>query len=165
MPADVGHPALPRNVSPDQDLFNRWALNRIINLEAELIPPTRVTNFRVTPIAGGNIIDFTRCDGDNYILYLNTTASTDGAVRVELGQANRYTDNVGQASVKKYYAVKAKKGRLEGLPSDWKSGTTLALGAGITAPEPPPSTETPFTDQQTDAVEVGIPGGTGVRIV
>lgn len=165
MPANVGQPNFPRSVLPDQDAFNRWVMAKIINLEAELIPPSRVSNFRVTPVSGANIIDFTRSDGDNYILYINTTAASDKAVRVELGQANRYTDNVGEAGVKKWYAVKAKKGRLEGLLSDWKSGTTLPLGSGIAAPDPPPSTETPFTDQQNDSLEVGVPSGTGMRIV
>lgn len=159
MPANTGKPAFPAGVPLDQDNFNRWVVNQIENLQAALIPPSMVSNFRVTPAAGSNIIDFTRSDGDAYTLYINSTASVNGATRIDLGIANRYTDDLGQGSIKRYYAVKAKKGNVGGTLSGWVSGTTLALGTPITTPTPPAATQFPFTDQETDSTQVAIPSG------
>lgn len=159
MPANVGKPALPRGVPLDQQLFNQWLLNQVTALQAAMIPASMVTNLRVTPVAGGNLVDFTRSDGDAYTLYVNSTPSVNNSLRVDLGVANRYTDDLGQGSIKRYYAVKAKKGTVPGTLSGWVSGTTLALGTPIVTPEPPPATAFPFTDQQTDSVEIAVPAG------
>lgn len=150
-----------------------WELDDILqnfravlaHLQDALIPPGYVSNFAVTPAAGANIIGFTRSDGTNYVLYVNTTPSINGSTRIELGQANRYTDNLGQGAVKRYYAVKAKKGAVQGDVGPWVSGTTLALGTAITTPIAPPSTELPFTDQQTEAIEIGVPESADMEII
>lgn len=106
---------------------------------------------------GANLIEFTRSDGDNYVLYWNTRPSIDMATRVDLGQSNRYVDQLGAGSVQRWYAIKPKKARLEGDVSVWVTATTLALGVAITPPTPPPASQNPVTDQQTDSVEVGYP--------
>ncbi len=159
MPADFGRSSLPSSVPLDQQNFNLWAWTAIQNLQASFIPPTTVTNLRVTPQPGGNLIDFTRSDGDSYTLYINTTGSIDLATRVRLGASNRYTHTVGLAGVLYYYAVKANKGALSGDVSPWVSGTTLGLAVPAANPEPPPATEFPFLDQETNSVEVAVPSG------
>jgi hypothetical protein len=157
MSLDFGRPSLPMAVPLDQQRFNEWAYNAIQNLVAALIPPSNVSNLRCTPQPGGNLIDFTRSDGDTYTLYINTTASIDGAERVQLGASNRFAHTVGIASVKYYYAVKAKKGVVNGEVSEWVSGTTLALTTPAAAVDPPPATEFPFQDQENDSVEIAVP--------
>ena len=159
MGADFGLPTLPMGVPLDQQRFNEGVLSALKNLQSALIPPTMVSNMRVTPIAGGNIIDFTRSDGESYTLYINTTGSINGAQRIDLGLANRYTNDLGQGGITRYYAIEAKTGNVHGSLSPWVAGTTLALGTAITTPTPPPATEFPFMDQETDATEVAVPSG------
>jgi len=159
MPADVGKPNFPSGVPLDVDNFNRWVVNAISNLQSAFIPPTTVTNLRVTPQPGGNLIDFTRSDGESYTLYINTTGSVNLATHVQLGTANRYTHSVGKAGILYYYAVQAFKGSLAGEVSPWISGTTLGLAVPAAQPDPPPATEFPFVDQETDAVAVTVPDG------
>lgn len=159
MPANVGKPTFPMKVPLDQQNFNRWVLNAIENLQSAFIPPSRVSNMRCTPQPGGNLIEFTRSDGDSYTLYINTTPSLDLAQRTKLGSSNRYNHSVGIAGVRYYYAVKANKGSLGGEISAWISGTTLGLAVPAVATVPPPATEFPFVDQETDSVAVAIPDG------
>lgn len=159
MPADTGKPNFPRGVPLDQDSFNRWVINAIDNLQAALLPPGTVTNLRVTPQPGGNLIDFTRSDGESYTLYINTTASVNLSERVRLGQSNRYTHTIGLGGVKYYYAVKANKGALSGEVSPWVSGITLGLAVPAVNPTPVAATEFPFQDQETQAVEIAVPDG------
>lgn len=165
MPADFGRSSLPTGVDLAQQNFNQWAWTAIQNLQASFIPPSLVTNLRVTPQPGGNLVDFTRSDGDSYTLYINTTGSIDLATRVRLGTSNRYTHAVGVAGVKYYYAVKANKGALAGDVSPWVSGTTLGLAIPAANPTPPPATEFPFLDQETNSVEVAIPSGSDYQTV
>lgn len=160
MPADTGKPTFPAAVPLDQQNFNRWVLNAIENLQSAFIPPTTVTNLRATPQPGGNLVDFTRSDGESYTLYINTSPSINLSERVRLGASNRYQHNVGIAALTYYYAVKANKGSLSGEVSPWVSGTTLGLGTPAANVVPPPATEFPFQDQETEAVEVAVPSGT-----
>lgn len=159
MPADVGKPNFPSSVPLDQQNFNRWTVNAIENLQSALIPPTTVTNLRATPQPGGNLIDFTRSDGDSYTLYINTTPSVDLSQRVRMGTSNRYTHSVGKAGITYYYSVKSVKGNLNSELSPWVSGTTLGLAVAASQPTPPPATEFPFLDQETDSVQIAVPDG------
>ncbi len=147
---------------PPPGEFFRIVRNVLVQVVAALVPPGMVTNFRVTALAGANQVDFTRSDGDSYVLYWNTTASINGAVRIDLGNANKYVDSVGDGSITRFYSVKPKKGTVSGPLSSWLSQTTLALGTAVTPPEPPPATDIPFTDSETDAVEVPYTSGGGL---
>src|SRR5262245_25627850 len=137
--------------------FATWVRREVLRLQQALIPPDLITNLRVTALPGSNQVDFTRSDGNTYILYWNTTASINGAVRIELGLANKYVDEIGAGGVRRYYAIKAKKGNVEGQVSAWMAQTTLALTAPAVVPTPPPATQTSFKDQATDSVGVGVP--------
>ncbi len=155
--AHVGVPNVPSSESFDRYEFDRWVRNEVLSLQAALLPPTTVTNLRATALGGGVQIDFTRSDGDAYVLYWNSTPSINMATRVDLGVANVYVDNIGADAVTRYYAVKAKKGNVSGDVSPWVSATTLAVGTAITAPDPPPGSETPFTDTETDSIAIQVP--------
>jgi hypothetical protein len=147
------------NVPFEQQRLNEWLYNSVNNIRVQLIPPTLVSNFRVTPQPGGNLIDFTRSDGDNYTLYINTTPSIDLATLVRLGSSNQYTHSVGVGGLTFYYAVRANKGNLVGDVSGWVSGITLGLAVPATTPDPIPATEFPFEDQSTDSTAVTTPLG------
>jgi hypothetical protein len=154
-----GSPEIPLDFNTNQQSFLRWVRDSIKELQVAIVPPTIVSNLRATPLAGAILIDFTRSDADSYILYVNTTPSINGSTRIDLQRANQYTDNLGAGSVKRYYAVKGKKGGLNGDLSPWVSATSLALGTATAVPAPPPGSEFPFTDDETDAVEIAIPQG------
>lgn len=157
MPAPFGRSQLPANVPLDQQNFNQWVWSTL--QEGAFIPPSAVDNLRVTPQPGGNLIDFTRTDGESYTLYINTTPSINLSTLVELGISNRYSHAVGIGGVKYWYAVKTNKGNLIGPISFWKSGTTLGLAVPAAAVTPPPATDFPFADQETDSVAVTVPSG------
>ncbi len=146
---NVGAPNVPGGTL-EQVNFYRWVRNTLVGLQAAMIPPDTPSNVRATAVAGGIQVDFTRSDGDNYILYRNTTPSVNGATRIELGTANVYTDDFGAGSVLRYYTVLAKKGNVIAAPSPWVSATSLALGTPITPPTPPPPTYFAFTDDETE---------------
>lgn len=129
-------------------------------LQSSIMPPAPVTNLVATAKAGGVIVQFTRSDGDQFILYANTTPNLNGAVRVDLALQAEYVDEVGAAAVKKYYWVKAKRGQIESTIAGPVSATTLALGTPITPPVAPAATQTPARSDETGNVEVGRPTGT-----
>lgn len=159
MSVPFGRPELPMSVPLDQRNWNSFVWNVI--QAAVFVPATVVDNLRVTPQPGGNLIDFTRTDGESYTLYINTTPSINLSTLVELGTSNRYTHAVGIGAVKFWYAVKTNKGNLIGPISFWKSGTTLDLAIPAAAVDPPPATEFPFADQETESVAVTVPIGIG----
>ena len=156
--ANVGVPE-----PPPGDFF-RWVRNTLVDLQAALIPPDVVTNMRATALSGAIQVDFTRSDGDAYTLYWNTTPSLNGSVRIDLGTSNKYVDDIGAGSVKRFYAVRSLKGSVRGPVSAWVSATSLALGTAITPPTPPPAGGTPTVDQETEAIEPGYPGQTGYSL-
>jgi len=147
------------DVNQTTDLL-RWLRTEVLRMQQALIPPALVSNFRVTALPGSNQIDFTRSDGDSYILYWNASASINGAVRIELGLANSYVDEIGDGGVHRFYAVKAKKGNVEGQVCPWRDQTTLPLDVPAVVPTPPPATQTPFEDQETQSVGIGYPDKT-----
>lgn len=159
----AGIPEFNPQPGMDENFVNFLRTIREIAVEVRksLLPPGTVTNFRVTPLSGANQIDFTRTDGDAYFLYMNTTPSLNLAVIVDLQLSNKYTDIIGAGSIKRWYMVKALKGRLEGGPSNWLSGTTLALNTPIVPPEPPPASEDTSLNQESDIPAV-ITGNSGI---
>lgn len=158
MTANFGRNQLPMgNIPLDQQNFNLWVWSTI--QELAFIPATPISNFRVTPQPGGNLIDFTRSDGDSYTLYINSAPSINLATLVQLGTSNRYTHAVGSAGIQLWYTVQTNKGNLIGPFSSWLSGITLGLAVPAAVVEPPPATNFPFVDQETDAVAATVPAG------
>lgn len=103
-------------------------------------PPNLPSSFTVTPIAGGNVVQFSRSNGVSFNLYLSNTPDRSAATQQNLGTGNSWTDNVGVGAVKRYYWVEAlnQSGVSSGVVGP-KSGVTLALGATATVPFVRPS--------------------------
>lgn len=135
MPPQLPLPEVPR--VDDAGLFDY--LTRLHAAVLPLIsaaqPPNLPTNLTVTPIAGGNVIQFTRSNGVSFNLYLSDSPDRAKATQQNLGSGNSWTDNVGVGGVKRYYWVEAlnQQGASSGVVGV-KSGTTLALGATATVP-------------------------------
>lgn len=101
----------------------------VTNLTLASVAPGVPTNLSVTPIAGGNVIQFTRSNAVRTTLFMSDSPDRAGASQVDLGPSNSYTDNVGAGAQKRYYWVQGLS--TNGIPSALsgiKSGTTLALG-------------------------------------
>jgi hypothetical protein len=125
-------PEVPLSSDQARYLFDTAIRNALMGLlQTSVIPPAQVTNLQVTPGPGSNLVQFTRSDGDSFTLYWNTSASLNGATRVDLGTANRYSDNIGIAAVKRYYWVVSRLSGLESTPAGPVAGTTLALNAPL----------------------------------
>jgi hypothetical protein len=137
----------------------------VVELQSSSVPPGSVSNLKATAKAGGVILQFTRSDADSYILYTNTVPEISGAVRIDLGLANEYSDDIGQAAVKKFYWIKAKKGQMESPLVGPVHATSLALGTAITFPVPPPASQQPAKSDETNEVQVGMSTPTGYRKV
>lgn len=117
----------------------------VVSLIAAHQPPNLPTSLTVTPIATGNVVQFTRSNGTSFNLYLSDSADRSKATQQNLGSANSWTDAVGMGGVKRYYWVEAlnQYGQSSGLVGP-RSGVTLAPGAASTVPPVRPSQVTVF---------------------
>lgn len=105
----------------------------VSNLTQASVAPSTPTGLAITPIAGGNVIQFTRSNAVRTTLYMSNLPDRASAAQVDLGPSNTYTDNVGVGGQVRYYWVQGVS--TAGIPSPVsgvRSGTTLAL----TAPNP-----------------------------
>lgn len=148
---------IPRNIDPSLRLFLQDVRAALIRLSPSVIPSGAVTNLKATGKSGGVIIEFTRSDADTYILYRNSTPQLDGSVIFDIGNSNRFVDDIGASGLKYYYWVKGKKGLIEGGTSGPVNATTLALVAEITPPDPLPGSSTPTRSDETGNVIPGRP--------
>jgi len=164
---------LPQNIRP-VPITGEWTGLRmllqdmrtaLLSLQSSVMPPSPITNLKATGKAGGAIIQFTRSDADSYILYTNTVPEIGTAVRVDIGLANEYSDDIGAGSVKKYYWVKAKKNQIESTLVGPVNATSLALGSSISFPTPPPGTQMPTKSDETQEISIGRPTGAGYQKV
>lgn len=118
--------------------------------EAQTVPPTP-TNLTVTPEAFSNLVQWTRSTGADYSEVLwNTSPTLPGAIVVPVGNAQQWTDNVGQAGVKRWYWVRARKSNgAQSLETPPVAGTTLASGTAVPPPKTPPIGQQQRIDQRT----------------
>jgi hypothetical protein len=92
----------------------------------------------VTPIAGGNIIQFTRSNATNFRLYASPTPDRSHSISVDLGSNNQWTHNLGKGGVSQYYWVEALS-HISNLPSKAVGpvqGTSLLLASPSTVTPP-----------------------------
>src|SRR5215472_14389673 len=101
---------MPTSFSPEEQAFLQTIVDAVKVRHSSVVPPAPVTNLKATAGPGSNLVQFTRSDGDTYAVYRNTKPSLNGALRIDLGRANHYTDNVGAAGVLVFYWCLAKVG-------------------------------------------------------
>jgi hypothetical protein len=119
--------------------------NELNKLSGTNIQPRAVVNLSATAKAGGVIIQFTKTDGDSYVLYRNTVPQLNKSVMIDLGNTGIYVDDIGASGEKRYYWIIAKRGSIQSAVAGPVSATTLALDAEITPPTPPPAVDEPVT--------------------
>lgn len=134
-------PALPQVSDPQ---LQQWieGLHEVVgNLQAATVAPNPPSSLTVTPVAGGNVIQFTRSNAQSYALYAGDTSDRSKAVQVDLRSSNSYTDTLGVGGSLRYYWVVglAQSGQPSAILGP-KTGTTLALGTPASPlPVVPPS--------------------------
>lgn len=135
MAPQIKLPDVPHTGNVALDDYLNQLHNAVMPIIAAAQPPNLPSNLTVTPIAGGNVIQFTRSNGTSYNLYMSNSPDRSTATQQNLGTANSWTDNVGAGAVKRYYWVEGLNAQnlSSGITSP-KSGTTLALGAAATVP-------------------------------
>lgn len=131
---------VPSNVADSLQLRNFLMDLRqaVVDLHQPRQPMVTPTNFKVTPQAQGNLLQWTRSNGDFYEVLWNTTPSLNGATSQQVGDSAQWTDQIGNAGTKRYYWVRARRyhgdSSLEAGPV---AGTALAAGTNVTPPPPP----------------------------
>lgn len=142
---------VPNDFPAHQRNFLSDLRNAVVRLQSSVTPTRPPTNLKVTPIAAANVIQFTRSDGDAYVVYSSPTADITKATAYQIGSVQQFTEQLGAGGVKRFYwvsAVKAATGTTSALTGP-VSATTLAIGAAATVPTPPPATDSPETDAST----------------
>jgi hypothetical protein len=148
MPARLRHsiPEPPADPLKDSLALRNWMTamtNHARTVQQSMTPPVAVPKPVVTPVAGGNVIDFERTDGDRYFLYHSTNPNRSNAAMVDIGLSSRYFDETASGAVAKTYWIVPVKGNMIGPPSRPSSGTSLALGTATNLPAPQPVSTTP----------------------
>lgn len=123
----------------------------VVQLRSNQAPLPIPTNFKVTPLAFANLLQWTRVTGaDYYEVLWNTTANLTTANVQGVGDSASWVDHIGNGAITRFYWVRARK--FTGSASSESvalSGTTLASGTGVTPPAPPPSGALIVIDQTT----------------
>lgn len=113
----------------------------VLSLREAQTPPPTPSNLQVTPEAFGNLIQWTRATTSDYSEVLwNTSPDLKTAIVVFVGNSQTWTDNVGQAGIKRWYWVRAgKNSGARSIESAPIAGTTLASGTAVAPPRVPPA--------------------------
>lgn len=153
-----GIPEVPNHLDPTTQMFLRQLKAAVVKNAGSPIPARPTSKIVITPIAGGNIIQWVMTDADSYKVYAAATDDISQATVLDAGQSNEFQHLVGAAAVKRFYWVQSCKGGVERNtpPVGPQSGTTLALGAGATVPSPPLSPDVPVIDLVTGHTQRSI---------
>lgn len=155
-------PEVPRHLdAATQDLLvaMRETIIQLRNTQAPLSSPT---NFKVTPLAFANLLQWTRVINANYYEVLwNTTPNLATANVQGVGDSPSWVDHVGNAGITRYYWVRARKFTgAASVEAGALTGTTLASATGVTPPAPPPAGQIIVVDKSTghQTYYIPIPG-------
>jgi hypothetical protein len=141
----------------------------VVDLRGPHAPPTAPTNFKVTPMAFGNLLQWTRgVAADGTHVFWNSTPSLARAVLIDVGLSHQYVDFVGNVGVKRYYWVQSYDSHIQfhgavSVEVGPVAGTTLAAGTGVNVPTPPPPGQVQVTQSQTGQVSDRYQPGRGQR--
>lgn len=164
--ATIGIPEVPGHLDQQTQIFLTALRQQVIKLRSSQAPVTTPHNFKVTPQAFGALIQFSRVFGaDYYEVLWSNSPNLNGAQIIDIGDSAQWTDNVGQAGVVRWYAVRARLNTGARSPNTPViKSTTLAAAAGVAPPLPPPPSNIIVIDQTTgQAVPYRISTGAAIR--
>ncbi len=155
-------PEVPSSVDPGLRRLLTELRNSAQRQEVNRIPPTVVSNVQVTPVAGGNLVTFTRsADAEGYLVRISSTPSWNASkdIQADIGDSNVYRDETGAGSVTRYYQIVSKNGQLFSQPSSPVKATSLAPGTAATLPQSPVSGSALQSSNETDLPVAIKPAG------
>lgn len=141
-------------IDPNDQGFRRLLVEMrqtVVQLRAAQAPLPTPTNFKVTALAFGALLQWTRVVGaDYYEVLWNTTADAKAANVHGVGDSAEWVDHVGQVNIKRFYWLRARKftGGASNLNGPLNA-TTLASNTGVAPPKPPPPGQIVVVDQKT----------------
>lgn len=149
-----GLPEVPMKLDVNDPMVRRLLVEMrqtIVQLRAAQAPLPVPSNFKVTALAFGALLQWTRVVGaDYYEILWNTTADAKAANVHGVGDSAEWVDHVGQVGTKRFYWVRSRKftGGASTLVGPL-SATTLASNAGVAPPTPPPPGQIVVVDLKT----------------
>ena len=117
----------------------------VVDLRGPKHTPTAPSNFKVTPMAFANLLQWTSgVDADGTNVFWNSKPTLSGAVQVDVGGSQQHVDYVGNSGVTRYYWIQSYDAHSQfhssvSIEVGPLSGATLASGTGVNVPPPPPS--------------------------
>lgn len=140
-------PEVPTSVKDPNELLDllREMRQALVDARGPTHTPGAPTNFKVTPLAGAILLQWSRGENaDGTEILWNTSPTLNGALTVDVAGSSQYTDYVGAGGVKRFYWLASYDSHAPaGSPSLSSvigplSTTSLASGSGATPPAPPP---------------------------
>lgn len=149
---------VPQDLPVHHQQFLTDLRNAVLELQGSHSPANIPTNLKVTPVAGGNVVQFTRgTNAAGHTLYMASFPNFAAATPVQLGQNAQHIDSVGIGGVLRYYWVRSFDGTGKGSTLVGPiSSRTLALGATATVSKPPPPSSPLAVDATTGQLVGGI---------
>jgi hypothetical protein len=146
----INVPEVPTHLDVRTRGFLTQLRQAVLNIQGNLTPAQPVSNLKCTPVAAGNIVQWTRSDADQYVVLVSPSADIAAAVSYSAGSAQQWFDNIGKGVIKHYYWVQAiKYGAPVGSPQGPVSGTSLAQGTDTVVPAAPPASNIAQRDSTT----------------
>jgi len=155
---------VPQGVDDELRGFLEDLRRNVVAIRTNQSPITSPTNFKVTPLPFGNLLQWTRTvNADYYEVLWNTNPTLQNANIQGVGDSAQHVDQVGNSGIKRFYWLRARKytGSASGLTGPL-SGVTLAATPGVTPPTPPPPSHIFVVDTTTGHSIIYVPfGGAG----
>lgn len=143
-----GIPEVPVDITSKEQLrqFLSDLRETVVGLRGTTQLPSSPTNFKVTPMAFANLLQWTNGDNaDGVDVLWSATPDISTATQIDVGLSNQHLDYVGADAVKRYYWIRsydksAPAGTIStSLVVGPIAGTTLASGTATATPTPPPA--------------------------
>jgi hypothetical protein len=123
----------------------------VLRLQGAQEPPRVVPNFTVTPLPGGNLLQWTTTDADYYQVLWSADPNIAHANQVFAGGGSQYTDYFGAVAKRWYWIYSWKNnGARSILPAGPQAQTSGALGTPVVPPTPPTPGDQQIVDIRTD---------------
>jgi hypothetical protein len=140
-------------ISVDSELrgFLQDLQEQVKSLRGPQTPLPQPSNFKVTSMAFGALLQWTRSVGaDYYDVLWNSAPTASTANRVNVGSSAQWFDSIGQVGITRFYWVQPRRFLGAGGPlTPGLQAVTLASNVGTAPPTPPPPSKILVLDQQT----------------
>jgi hypothetical protein len=111
----------------------------VLKLQGAQEPPGPVVNLAITPLPGGNLLQWTTVDADYYQILWGNSPDISKATQAFVGPGNQYADIFGAVATRWYWVWSLKNnGQRSVVPAGPVSGMSGALVTAVIPPIVPP---------------------------